>query len=122
MSSSRRSAWAFGVLDPAGQFPQGDAGGVADDLAGPGSQHGQLGDQVSRGVLDEAGPEVLGASEDKGSGLVDGGDPLTSGRALGDNEDPDRLDAAVAAPRDATGPPGLGGAGCADGVEGVGLA
>ena len=38
------------------QFAQRDAGGVADDLAGAGTQRGDLGDQARRAVPGPPGP------------------------------------------------------------------
>ena len=54
------------------QLAQRDAGGVADGTAGPGAQRGQPGDQGSGGLPGEAGPQVIGAGQDQGPGLVDG--------------------------------------------------
>jgi len=51
---------AIEELRAAAQLAQRDAGGVADGTAGPGAQRGQLGDQGSRGVPGEAGPQIIG--------------------------------------------------------------
>src|SRR5947207_10153266 len=60
---------AAGELRATSQLAQRDAGGVADGAAGPGAQRGQLGDQGSRGVPGEAGPQIIGAGQDQGPGL-----------------------------------------------------
>jgi hypothetical protein len=44
MSSSRRPSWLAGELGAAAELSQGDAGGVADDVARTGTQSGGLGD------------------------------------------------------------------------------
>ena len=53
------------------EFAQRDPGGVADDVAGPGPQRGQRGDQGSGDVPGEPGAQVIGAGQDQGPGLVD---------------------------------------------------
>ena len=75
-----------------------------------------------RGVPGEPGPQVIGAGQDQGPGLVDRLGPLGAGAALGDHQRPDRLDRAVPALRRAAGPAGLRGPGGADRVQRVGLA
>ena len=75
-------------LRAASELAQRDAGGVADGAAGPGSQRGQLGDQGRRGVPGEAGPQVIGAGQDQGPGLVDGLGAFACGAALGDPSAP----------------------------------
>ena len=122
MSSSRRSSWLSEELGAPAQLAQRDPGGVADDVAGPGPQRRQLGDQVSGRVRGEPGAQVIGAGHDQGPGLVDRLGPLGAGAALGDHQRPDRLDRAVPALRRAAGPAGLGGPGGADRVQRVGLA
>ncbi len=104
------------------QLPQGDAGGVADDIAGAGPQRRQAGDQAGGRVAGEPGPQVIGAGQDQGPGLVDRLGPLGAGRALGDHQRADRLHGAVAALRRAAGPAGLGGPGGADRIQRVGFA
>jgi hypothetical protein len=42
-------------LGAAAQFPQCDAGGIANDIAGPGPQRGQLGDECRRRMAGEPG-------------------------------------------------------------------
>ena len=49
-------------------------------------------------------------------------DPSPSGRALGDNEDPNGLNGPVLGLRDALGPATEGGSSSLDGIEGIGLA
>ena len=73
---------AIEELGASSQFPQGDPGGVADGVAGAGPQRRQLGDQVSGGVPGEAGPQVIGAGQDQGPGLVDRLGPAPSGRCV----------------------------------------
>jgi hypothetical protein len=73
-------------------------------------------------VLGEPGPQVIGAGQDQGPGLVDGPGAFSGGAALGDHQRADRLHGAVAALGRAAGPAGLGGPGGADGIQRVGLA
>jgi hypothetical protein len=107
-------------LGAAAQFPQRDAGGIANGIAGPGPQRGQLGDQCRRRMAGEPGPQVIGAGQDQGPGLVDGLGPLSARTALGHHQCPDRLDGAVPALGGAAGPAGLRGPRCADGVQRAG--
>ena len=104
------------------KLSQSDTGGVADDLTWTGTQRCELGDQTSSGVLGEAGMDVIGASDHKGSGLIDRPGSLASGGALRNHQGSDRLDAPVPSFWRALGPAGQGGAGCAHRVERVGLA
>ena len=53
------------------QLPQRDTDGVADDIAGPGTQGGQPGYQGRRRVPGEPGSQVIGAGQYQGPGLVD---------------------------------------------------
>jgi hypothetical protein len=73
-------------------------------------------------VPGEAGSQVIRAGQEQCPGLVDRPGAFSRGAALGDHQRPDRLDRAVAALRRSPGPPRLGGAGRADGVQRVGLA
>lgn len=104
------------------QLAQGDPGGVADDLTGTGTQRRQLGDQADGGMLDETGPDVVWASNHKGSGLVDRLGALASGAALGDHQGTDRFHGAVPALGGSSCPARQGSSGCAHRVEGIGLA
>ena len=122
MSASRRPSWPPGELRAPSQLPQGDAGGVADDITGTRPQRRGLGHQRSHGVPGEPGPQVLGPGQDQGPGLVERLDPLGAGAALGDHQRADRLDGAIAAPGRAARPAGLSRPGGADRVERVGLA
>jgi hypothetical protein len=81
------------------QLAQRNPGGVAGDVAGTGPQRRQPGHQRSRGVLGEAGSQVIGAGQDQGPGLVDRLGAFTCGAALGDHQRADRLDGTVAALR-----------------------
>ena len=104
------------------QLAQRDAGGVAGDIAGAGPQRRQPGYQSRRRVPGEPGPQVIGAGQDQGPGLVDGPGAFSRGAAPGDHQGPDRLHGAVPALRGAAGPAGLRGPGSADRVQRVGLA
>jgi hypothetical protein len=88
----------------------------AGDVATPSG--GQGGD----GVPGEAGPQIIGAGQGECPGLVERLDPFGAGAAPGDHQHADRLHRAIAALRRATGPPGLGRPGGADGIQRVGLA
>ena len=123
MSSSRRSSWPSRNCGAAAQLAQRDRGwrsrrrrrgGAAARPARPPGAAG--------GVPGEPGPEVVGAGQDQGPGLVDRLGPLGAGAALGDHQRPDRLDRAVPALGRAAGPAGLGGPGGADRIQRVGLA
>jgi len=103
------------------QLAQRDAGGVADGTAGPGTQRRQSGHQGSRGVLGEAGSQVIRAGHDQGPGLVDRLGAFSCGAAPGDHQRTDRLDRAVPSLGRAAGPAGLGGPGSADRVQRIGL-
>ena len=70
----------------------------------------------------EPGPQVIGAGQDQGPGLVDRPGAFSYGAPPGDHQRADRLDGAVPALGRAAGPAGLGGPGSADRVQGVGLA
>ena len=70
----------------------------------------------------EAGPQVIGAGQDQGPGLVDRPGAFSCGAALGDHQGPDCLDGAVPALGRAAGPAGLRGPGSADRIQRVGLA
>jgi hypothetical protein len=122
MSSSSRPSWAPGELDPPAELAQRDAGGVAGHVAGPGPQPRDRVRQRSRGELGEPCPQVIGAGQDQGAGLVDGLGPLVAGAALGDHQRADRLDRAVAALGRTGRPPGLRGPRGADSVQRIGLA
>ncbi len=104
------------------QLAQGNAGGVAHHIAGPGPQGRRLCYQGSYGVLGEPCPQVTRPGQDQGPGLVDRLCPLGAGAALGDHQRADGLDGAIAALRRAAGPAGLGGPGGADGIQRVRLA
>jgi len=77
---------------------------VADGAAGPGAQRGQPGGQGSRVVPGEAGPQIIGAGQDQGPGLVDGLGPFACGAAPVGHQRADRLNRAVPAPGRAAGP------------------
>jgi hypothetical protein len=104
------------------QLPQRDPGGIADSIAGPGAQRGQLADEGGDGVPGEPRAQVIGPGHDQGPSLVDGLGPLGAGAALGHHQRPDRLDRPVAAFGRAAGPARLGSPGRADRIQRVGLA
>ena len=104
------------------QLAQRDAGGVAGHIAGAGPQRRQAGYQRPWRVPGEPGPQVIGAGQDQGPGLVDSPGAFSRGAAPGDHQGPDRLHSAVPALRGAAGPAGLRGPGSADRVQRVGLA
>ena len=95
---------AVGELRAPPQFPQRDPGRVADDVAGPGPQRRQRGGQGRGGVPGEPCPQVIGAGQDQGPGLVDRLGALADGAAPGGHQRPDRLDLPVPAPGNAAGP------------------
>jgi hypothetical protein len=68
-----------------------------------------------------SGPQVVGTSNHKGSGLIEAPGPLAAGGAFGHHQRPDGLHCAIPAPALAS-LARQGGPGCALGVEGVGLA
>jgi hypothetical protein len=68
------------------------------------------------------GPDVIGAGQDQGAGLVDRLHPFGTGGALGDHQRADRLHRAVAALRGAAGAAGQGRPGGADRIQRIGLA
>src|SRR5262249_20546746 len=106
-------------LGAAAELAQRQEGVVTDHAAGAGAQRRQLGDQRTGGVLGEPDPDVIGAGQDQGAGLVDGLDPLGAGGALGDHQRADRLHLAIPAFRGTAGAAGLSGTGGADRVERV---
>jgi hypothetical protein len=122
MSSSQPLELAVRELRAPPQLPQRDADGVARDVAGPGPQRRQPGDQGSRGVPGEPGPQVIRAGQDQCPSLVDGPGAFSRGAAPGDHQGPDRLHGAVPALGRAASPAGLRGPGSADRVERIGLA
>ena len=71
---------------------------------------------------EEAQTELVGGCDHQMAHLGQGLDPGLSGRALGDDEDPDCLDGAILGLRDALGPAAEGCSSCFDGIERVGLA
>src|SRR5205823_3301114 len=104
------------------QLPQRDADGITGDVTGTRPQRRDPGDQGSRGVRGEPGPQVIGAGQEQRPGLVDRPGAFCCGAALGNHQGADGLDRAVPAFWLSAGPPGLGGPGRADGVQRVGLA
>jgi hypothetical protein len=104
------------------QLAQRVAGGVADRIAGAGSQRGDLGYQARRGVPGQPGPQLIRPGQHQCPGLVDRPGSFAGGAAPGDHQRADRLNAAVAALRGAERPARLGGPGGVDRVERVGLA
>lgn len=110
------------VLGSSAELSQGDAGGITDDVTGAGPKDGQLGDEIVGAAMLESGAQIVGASNDKGSGLVDGPGPLASSGSFGHHQRPYRLDRSVPAARRTLGLARQGGSGRAHSVEGVGLA
>ena len=95
---------------------------MAGDIAGAGTQRRQPGDQGSRLVPGEPCPQVIGAGQYQGPGLVDGPGAFSRGAAPGDHQGPDRFHGAVPALGGTAGPAGLRGPGSADRVQRVRLA
>ena len=59
---------AAGELGAPAEFPQRDAGGVAGDVTGTGTQSGGLGGERGHGVPGEPGPRVRWPGQDQGPG------------------------------------------------------
>jgi hypothetical protein len=70
VQATGNSAWS-GPAVRAGPARAPRPGGIADDVARAGPQRRQLSDQVRRIMLGKPGPQVVGAGQDEGPGLVD---------------------------------------------------